>query len=146
MTTEVPTGGHYDTLNAFYSAEQRYVAAGGAAGGADFGELAVLFHSDFVCHQGPTSPYAGDWHGAEGLERFFEVFTATWSELTLSDIRYFSGDTGIAIKMRMQATSRATGKRLDTTAAHILMLEDGLIRNFDVFYDDPVGLVEVTTH
>ncbi len=144
-TTDVPTGGHYDTLNAFYAAEQRYVTTGGRAAGADFSELAALFHPDFVCHQGPSLPYAGDWHGADGLERFFEVFTATWSSLELGDIRYFSGETGVSITMRMRATARATGRTLDMPVAHFLIIEDGLIREFNVFYDDPVGLREVTT-
>ncbi|WP_433496963.1 nuclear transport factor 2 family protein [Sphaerimonospora sp. CA-214678] len=143
--TDVPSGGHYDTLNAFYAAEQRYVTAGGVEAGADFTELAALFHPEFVCHQGPSLPYSGDWRGAQGLEQFFAVFTATWSSLELSDVRYFSGDTGVAITMRMKATARATGKRLDTTVAHFLIIEDGLIREFNVFYDDPVGLTEITT-
>lgn len=144
-TTDVPTGGHFDTLNAFYSAEQRYVAAGGREAGADFGEIAALFHPNLVCHQGPTLPYSGDWRGADGLERFFATFTATWSSLELSDIRYFSGETGIAITMRMRATAQRTGKHLDTTVAHFLIVEDGLIREFNVFYDDPVGVMEAIT-
>ncbi|WP_433496972.1 hypothetical protein ACQP1K_18560 [Sphaerimonospora sp. CA-214678] len=45
----------------------------------------------------------------------------------------------------MQATSRATGKVLDTTVAHFLIREEGLIREFDVFYDGSVELMEVTT-
>lgn len=144
-TTDVPTGGHYDTLNAFYAAEQRYVRAGGLEAGADFGEIAALFHPQMVCHQGPSLPYAGDWRGADGLEQFFATFTATWSWLELSDIRYFSGDTGVAITMHMRATARATGKELRTTVAHFLIIEEGLIREFNVFYDDPVAIREVTT-
>ena len=144
-TTDMPTGGHYDTLNAFYAAEQRYVRAGGLEAGADFSEIAALFHSEMVCHQGPSLPYAGDWRGAVGLEQFFATFTATWSWLQLSDIRYFSGETGVAITMRMQATARSTGRGLDTTVSHFLIVEDGLIREFNVFYDDPAGIMEVTT-
>lgn len=147
MTTTsagTPTGGHFDTLNAFYDAEQRYVAAGGSDAGADFSEVGALFHPDLVVRQGPTVPYAGDWHGVDGLERFFAVFTETWSSLELSETRYFSGETGIAITMRMQATARRTGKHLDTTVAHFLIVEYGLIREFNVFYADPVG-VELAT-
>lgn len=136
--------GFADILASFYEAEQRYVAAGGAKAGADFSEMASHLHPDVVGRQGPTVPYPGDWHGADGLQRFFALFTETWSSLELSDIQYFEGETGLAIQMRMQATSVATGKRLETMVGHFLTFEDGLIREFNVYYRDPVHVAEVT--
>lgn len=132
------------TLARFYEAEQRYVAAGGAKAGADFSEMASFLHPDVVGRQGPTVPYGGDWHGAAGIERFFALFSDTWSWLELSEIQYFEGETGLAIQMRMRATSAATGKELDTTCGHFLTFEDGLIREFNVYYRDPVQVLEVT--
>ena len=108
-THAATTSGFAAVLASFYEAEQRYVAAGGAKAGADFSEMASHLHPDVVGRQGPTVPYPGDWHGAEGLQRFFALFTETWSSLELSDIQYFEGETGLAIQMRMQATSVATG-------------------------------------
>jgi ketosteroid isomerase-like protein len=143
METKVPAG-FADVLAGYYAAEQRYVAAGGAKAGADFSEMASYLHPDVVGRQGPTVPYPGDWHGAAGIERFFALFTETWSSLELSDIQYFEGETGLAIQMRMQATSVATGKRLDTMVGHFLTFEDGLIREFNVYYRDPVHVFEVT--
>lgn len=136
--------GYIDKLNKFYDAEQRYVAAGGAPAGADFSEVGAHFHPDVVARQGPTVPYGGDWHGIEAIEKFFAQFTETWSSLELSDIRFFEGETGVAITMRMQATARTTGKQLDTLVGHFLIFEDGLIRDFNVFYLDPVQVKEVT--
>lgn len=133
-----------DTIDSFYEAEQRYVAAGGAKAGADFSEMASYLHPDFVGRQGPNLPYPGEWHGVEGLQRFFAVFSDTWSSLTLSDIEYFEGEAGLAIQMRMQATSAATGKELDTRVGHFLIFEDGLIRDFTVYYHDPVHVLETT--
>jgi len=138
------SSGFIDTLNSFYEAEQRYVAAGGAKAGADFSEMASHLHPDVVGRQGPTVPYPGDWHGIEGIQRFFAVFSETWSTLTLSEIRYFHGEAGLAIQMRMQATAVATGKSLDTLVGHFLIFEDGLIRELNVFYQDPVQVWEVT--
>ena len=132
------------TLNSFYEAEQRYVAAGGAKSGADFSEMAAHLHPDVVARQGPTVPYPGDWHGLDGIERFFAVFSETWSTLELSEIHYFQGETGLAIQMRMRATAVATGKSLDTLCGHFLIFEDGLIREFNVFYQDPVHVLQVT--
>jgi ketosteroid isomerase-like protein len=138
------SSGFIATLNSFYEAEQRYVAAGGAKAGADFGEMAAHLHPDVVARQGPTVPYPGDWHGIDGVERFFTVFSETWSTLELSEIQYFEGESGLAIKMRMRATAVATGKSLDTLCGHFLIFEDGLIREFNVFYKDPVQVLEAT--
>ena len=89
-------------------------------------------------------PYPGDWVGIQGLENCFAAFTETWSSLKLTEIRYFEGETGVAVSMRMQATSRRTGKHLDTQVGHFFIFEDGLIREFNIFYLDPVQVREVT--
>ncbi len=137
-------GNHFDTLNSYYAAEQRYVAAGGAKAQADFSEVAAHFHPEIVARQGPTVPYPGDWKGIDAVQKFFEVFTETWSTLELTETTYFEGETGLAITMRMRATAKSTGKRLDTRVAHFITIEDGLIREFNVFYLDPVQAREVT--
>jgi len=136
--------GFKGTLDSFYDAEQRYVAAGGAKAGADFSEMASHLHPDVVARQGPTLPYPGDWHGIAELQRFFALFSETWSSLELSEIQYFEGEAGLAIQMRMRATSVATGKSMDTTCGHFLVFEDGLIREFTVYYHDPVHVLEAT--
>jgi ketosteroid isomerase-like protein len=143
-STRPPQREHLDVLHSFYDAEQRYVAAGGAPAGADFSEVAAHLHEDVVARQGPTVPFPGDWHGADALEAFFALFTDTWSSLDLSDVTYYTGDTGVAIQMRMRATARSTGKLLDTRVGHFMTFEDGLIREINVYYLDPVEVHAVT--
>jgi ketosteroid isomerase-like protein len=133
-----------DTLNAFYAAEQRYVAAGGAKAQADYSEMEALFHPDIVGRQGPSVPFPGDWPGKDGVRKFFEVFTDTWSTLDLSDIQHFEGESGVVVTLRMRATARATGKVLDTRVAHVFTIENGLIREISVYYFDPVQVTAVT--
>lgn len=133
-----------DVLHSFYETEQRYVAAGGAPAGADFTELGSHLHPEVVARQGPTVPWPGDWHGADGVERLFAEFTETWSTLELTDILHFDSDDGVAIHMRMRATARATGRLLDTRVGHFMMFRDGLISEINVFYLDPVGVMAVT--
>lgn len=140
----IKAGGYLATLMSFYDAEQRYVAAGGAKAGADFSEMAAHLHPDVVARQGPSVPYPGEWYGVDGMQQFFAVFTETWSGLDLGEIEYFEGNTGLAIQMRMQATAAATGKTLDTVVGHFLRFEEGLIREFNVYYLDPVQVRAVT--
>jgi hypothetical protein len=100
-----------DSLDSFYDAEMRYVAAGGLEAGASFAEMGSHLHPDVVLRQGPSVPFPGEWVGYEGVERFFNVFAATWETLELSEITYFAGAEGLAISMRMQAIARTTWMR-----------------------------------
>ncbi|MEU9546579.1 nuclear transport factor 2 family protein [Streptomyces mirabilis] len=129
-------------LDKFYEAEMRYIARGGAQGGASFDEMAVCFHPDAAMHQGPSVPFAGDWEGIAGVERFFAVLSETWSAADGLDVKYFVGEDGIAVSMRVQLTSRATGKKVDGHLGQFITFDDGLIRDFTVFYLDPVEISE----
>ncbi|MTD54935.1 nuclear transport factor 2 family protein [Amycolatopsis pithecellobii] len=137
-------GNHRAALESFYAEEVKYVAAGGARAGADFAGMAAHLHPDVVVHQGPSVPYPGDWQGIAGLERFFAVFSDTWLSLDLSETKYFEGETGVAISLRMRATARRTGKTVDTRIGQFLTFDHGLIRDFTVFYLDPVQVGEAT--
>ncbi|MEU9546567.1 nuclear transport factor 2 family protein [Streptomyces mirabilis] len=135
---------HRVVLDSFYAAEVRYVAAGGAEAGADFKEMALHLHPEIVVHQGPTVPYAGEWRGIDGLERFFAIYTDTWSTLDLSETKYFESKTGVAMSLRMRATGRRTGHVVDTRIAQFLTFDRALIRDLTVFYLDPVQMREAT--
>lgn len=127
-------------LDAFYDAEMQYIAAGGARGGASFVEMAACLHPEAVMHMGPSVPFPGDWCGIEGVKRFFAVLSETWVSMVITDVKYFNGDDGVAISMRVQLTSRATGRTADVRLAQFITFDDDLIRDFTVFYLDPLAL------
>jgi ketosteroid isomerase-like protein len=133
---------HVALLEKFYEAEMRYIARGGALEGAPFDEMAACFHPDAVMHQGPSVPFPGDWEGIAEVERFFAVLSETWSRADGLDLKYFVGEDGVAVRMRVQLTSRTTGRKVDGRLAQFIRFEDGLIRDFTVFYLDPVRIGE----
>ncbi|MEV6013114.1 nuclear transport factor 2 family protein [Streptomyces sp. NPDC051976] len=120
------------------------MSAGGAEGGASFAEMGAHLHPDVVLRQGPSVPYPGDWVGVAGVERFFGVFSRTWQSLNLSEARYFVSADGVAISHRMRAVARATGRRVDVPIGQLILFDDGLIRDFTVFYLDPVTVTDAT--
>lgn len=124
----------------FFDAEMRYVAAGGARGGVDFSEMAACFHPDAVMRQGPHAPFPGDWVGIAQVERFFAVLSDTWSAADGLDNTYFWGDDGVAVRMQVRLTSRATGRSVDAHLGQFITFSDGLIRDFVVFYLDPLAI------
>ncbi|GAA0985891.1 nuclear transport factor 2 family protein [Acrocarpospora macrocephala] len=127
-------------LDRFYAAEMEYVAAGGAQRGASFDAMAACFHPEAVMRQGPWAPFPGLWEGIEGVERFFAVLSDTWSSAEGLDVTYFQGSDGAAVSMKVLLTSRATGRQVDAHLAQFITLDDGLIRDFAVFYLDPVAI------
>jgi len=138
--TSDAAGGYRQLLDRYYAAEVRYIAAGGAAGDADFSEMAACIHPDVVVRQGSTVPYGGDWHGIDGVRRFFAAHSETWRELELSEISHFEGKSGLCVTLRMRAIARRTQRPVDTRAAHRVTFDEGLIRDLLVFYLDPVGV------
>jgi ketosteroid isomerase-like protein len=130
-------------LDRFYEAEVRYIAAGGAARGADFSEMAACLHPDVVMHQGPSVPFPGDWVGVNEVERFFAVLAETWVDMEILDVTYFVGEDGVAIRMRGVLTSRATGLTVDMPVGQFITFREGLIRDWTVLYDDPVEVGRV---
>jgi len=132
-------------LDGYFAAEMRYVADGGAAAGADFGDMAAFLHPQIVLHQGPSVPYAGEWTGVDGLERFFSLYTQEWQALDLPHITYYESKAGLAVTLRMKAVARTTGTQVDTPLAHFFRFEDGLIREHTVFYLDPVQIARAIT-
>jgi ketosteroid isomerase-like protein len=134
---------HTDVLDDFYAAEVRYLAAGGPKRGASFAEMARCFHPQAVMRQGPSVPFPGEWVGLAEVERFFDILSDTWAAAEGMEVTYFVGDDGVAVSMHVNLTSRATGRSLDSHLGQFITFEDGLIRDFTVFYLDPVAISRV---
>lgn len=131
-----------DLLSELYAAEERYIAAGGAKAGADFSEMAACLHPEVVMHQGPSTPFPGDWVGISEVQRFFSVLAETWVGMEINDIEYYLAGEGIAVTMNGRLTSRATGRTLEAAkCAQVITMKDGLVHDWTVFYLDPVGVL-----
>ncbi len=130
-------------VDRFFDAEMRYIAAGGAPRGADFSEMAALLHPEAVMHQGPSVPWPGDWKGIHELERFFSTLSHTWSSMEITDVKHYQGNEGVAVTVVGNLTSRRTGLTVHADAAHFIVLRDGLIHDWTVFFLDPMKLREV---
>jgi len=131
-----------ELMHELYAAEVRYISAGGAQAGADFSEMAACMHPDVVMHQGPSTPFPGDWVGISEVQRFFSVLADTWSGMEINDIEYYEAGDALAMTMNGRLTSRATGRTLEAAkCAQIITFKEGLIHDWTVFYLDPVGVL-----
>ncbi|MFC9297262.1 nuclear transport factor 2 family protein [Streptomyces sp. NPDC057011] len=134
MTTTHPTTS--ETLTRFYAAETAYVAAGGP-GRAAFDDIAACLDPQVVLHQAPGLPYAGDWRGPEGIERFMAVMGEAWRSIEFLDQHRMIDGPDVVVTSRVRFVARATGRSLETRIVQLMTVRDGKITEIRPFYWDP---------
>ncbi|MFF1266032.1 nuclear transport factor 2 family protein [Streptomyces anulatus] len=142
--THSPTTDSRAVLTALYTAEARYLAAGGP-GTASFGLLAPCFAPDVVLHQAAGLPYGGVWRGHLGMERFFRAMSDTWAEFALVEQDFLAtGETSV-VRTIVRAVSRATGRELTFPILQNLTVRDGRITEVRPFYWDTEAVSRACT-
>jgi ketosteroid isomerase-like protein len=85
-------------------------------------------------------PHGGDFHGRDGVMRFFQGLGETWDGLELDLQALVSrGDRVLAVTSvhgRLRATSEQTGYR----SVHAWTVRDGVPVRFDEYVDAPLTL------
>jgi ketosteroid isomerase-like protein len=82
------------------------------------------------------------YHGHTGFRRWLEDNAEDWDEFHLEVIDVAEVDPGwVLVRGRVHARGRASGVELDTTAAWLCQLRDGLIGRLR-FYRDPETALE----
>jgi ketosteroid isomerase-like protein len=136
-----PTNGNSPAalLARFHAAEGEFFESDGAITPSFEG----LLHPDFVLIEPPASPYAGSWHGREGLLRFLHAMNADWAEQrplqppqVLED-----GDTAVAVAT-LQARSRATGQVIVFPVCQLARVRAGQLAETRVFYWDNTEMAQ----
>jgi ketosteroid isomerase-like protein len=87
-----------------------------------------------------TLPHGGDFHGREGVMRFFQGVGETWDGLALDLDALVSGDDRVLVVAKINRRLRATGEQTGYKSVHVwTMGADGPVR-FEEYVDAPVGL------
>ncbi|OKH79606.1 hypothetical protein EB73_35560 [Mycobacterium sp. SWH-M3] len=124
-------------LHRFYEAETEYLEAEPK----DFAVIASTLHPDCIMHQPNSLPYAGQWHGHEGFERWMAAFSEAWSSLTVTDPQFFpSGSDVVFVRSTVHATARANGTKLTWPLLQMISVRDGLILEIQPFYWDTAAV------
>ncbi|MFZ3494828.1 nuclear transport factor 2 family protein [Streptomyces sp. 5.8] len=137
MTTTNPST--TETLTRFYAAETAYIAAGGP-GRAGFEEIAACLHPQVVLHQAPGLPYAGDWRGPDGIERFMAVMGEAWQSVEFLEQHRMIDGPDVVVTSRVRFVARASGRALETRIVQLMSVRDGRITEIRPFYWDPTAV------
>lgn len=128
-------------LERMYQAEAEYLAAGGP-GTASFNTLAPFFAPDVVLWQADALPYGGNWHGHDGMERFFLAMSATWDRFELTEQVFLSDADPLVVLTQVNARSRGSGRELSFPILQTITVTDGLITEVRPFYWDTAAIAD----
>lgn len=125
-------------LHRFYEAETTYLESESK----DFAVIGETLHPDCVMHQPGSLPYAGQWRGHDGFERWMAAFSEVWSSLTVAEPMFFpSGPDVVFVRSTVKATARANGARSTWPLLQMITVKDGLILEIQPFYWDTAAVV-----
>lgn len=109
----------------------------------DVGRLARAFHPEVTVHEPGSLPYAGDWHGLDGIGALFRRMSEIWSDVSVSGLDAArSGDT-VFMACKLRLVCRANGAVIEQPFAEALRFEDDLLIDGTPFYHDTAALLDV---
>ncbi|KAJ6172026.1 hypothetical protein N7470_001093 [Penicillium chermesinum] len=124
-------------LDAFYSAERVYMKR-------DFAGIAATLAPDFRMEQTSALPYAGVYHGPQGMHdwavRMADYFSVV--DVRNPEIFELAGSSRIVVVSNVHFKVRKTGEELEYPFVQVITvdLEQGLITEMRPFYWDVAAL------
>ncbi|CAO3419293.1 nuclear transport factor 2 family protein [Azospirillum doebereinerae] len=77
-----------------------------------------------------AEPFAGTFHGAEGVRRFFHAVAQDWQVTRYEPLRMIANGDLVLVSIAVGALNRRTGKTAELTTQHAMILRDGKIQRF----------------
>jgi uncharacterized protein len=85
-------------------------------------------------------PHGGDFHGRDGVMRFFHGLGERWDGLELELDTLVSGEDRVLAVASIHGRLRATGEQSGYRSVHVWTVRDGVPVRFAEYVDAPVGL------
>jgi uncharacterized protein len=85
-------------------------------------------------------PHGGDFHGRDGVVRFFQGLGETWDGLDLELDGLVSGGDRVLAVANIRGRLRATGEPSGYKSVHVWTVRDGMPVRFDEYVDAPLSL------
>lgn len=122
-----------DVLRRFYEAEEVYLSPDGG----DFSVIAETLDPECVMIQPDSLPYAGEWRGHGGFERWMIAFGEQWAALSVQEPRFFpTGEGVVFVRSTVVARAKATGVELTWPLLQMITVRNGRILEIQPFYWD----------
>jgi ketosteroid isomerase-like protein len=98
-------------------------------------DVPAIFHPEVEWHWPPGTPGAGVFHGHEGIDRGLAIWVESWGEFRMEPQELIEDGNDILVMVRYRLRGAGSGIDLEHPVAHLIRLEDGLIRAWWMFGD-----------
>jgi ketosteroid isomerase-like protein len=112
----------------------------GAFERGDIPAIVAALGDDIDWRVAENLPHGGDFHGREGVTRFFQLLGETWDGLGLELDALVSGDDRVLAVASLDGRLRATGEETGYRSVHAWTVHDGVPVRFDEYVDAPLSL------
>ncbi|MGF1623434.1 MAG: nuclear transport factor 2 family protein [Alphaproteobacteria bacterium] len=109
----------------------------------DSSPLAQAYHPQVVVHEPASLPYAGDWHGLDGVARLLRMMGQLWSEFRRDHMEAMRRGDTVFLSGTLHLQGRATGAAIDQPFAEVLHFKDDLLLDATPFYYDTGAVLSV---
>ena len=101
----------------------------------DIEAVLALMHPELLVIEPESLPYGGTWNGREGFAELLEKLMG-FGELGIESYKIHETEDGLVMEFEISFTSHKDGEVFRTTAVEVDRLEDGLVKEIDIFYKD----------
>lgn len=101
----------------------------------DLAAVLDQMHPEVEVYEPESLPYGGAWKGRDGFAALLQKLVGL-AALSIEDAKIHETGEGLIMEMQISFTSRKDGEVFRTSAVEIDRLEDGLVREINVYYKD----------
>jgi ketosteroid isomerase-like protein len=98
-------------------------------------DSAAFFHPEVEWHWPRATPGASVFHGHEGIDRGLEMWIESWGEFRMEPDEVIEEGDEVLVLLRYRLRGAGSGIGFEHPVAHLMRVEDGLIRAWWMFGD-----------
>jgi uncharacterized protein len=102
--------------------------------GGDRDEWREDFDSDVVLDTSATEmPFAGVYHGHQGIERFFRDWLGTWKDYEIAHREYIDAGDAVVVVFHQSGTGRGSGVRTERDFFGVYELREAKVVRYRMY-------------
>ncbi len=114
-----------------------------AMAAGDLATIFEIFDANVEVTQTPELPWGGEFHGHDGLAKFFGELTSHISSKVTIHVVFAAGEKVVQVG-RTAGTVKASGTAFDIDEVHILTIRDKKVVRFEAHIDTPAMLAALS--
>ena len=103
----------------------------------DIGQLVERYHDDaeWVGPESDYLPFAGSFHGKQGVAQFFAKLDAAAQVTRFEPTRAVAEDDTVVVTGESSWVAKPTGRSYDSPWVHVFTMRDGKVARFEAYFD-----------